>query len=255
MPQEHNHKPRRPLNENLNYGDLQDYVNNTFGVDRYTSKMGDDHDVVVLSFHVKDKYPAIDLMEFIEKGYPFILDADMSAGEEEDGKYHVFVEIPRSQKLSQQMSVLIRGVSHLCDNFDWKFRYLRDRQIVEFSEENINQYIPLDPQSYKNRLLELKNYDLREFFNRGNANIVVEEDNTITFSRPYSGELKAKFISIGSYENLKKMLPGAIDLSENSQSQVLFLTKYLGDYDINKIGNKFLIKNNDQAVIIETENW
>lgn len=254
MPKEHN-RNRRPLNENLNYGDLQDFVSETFGIDRYTSKMGDDQDVVVISFHVKDKYPAIDLMEFIERGYPFILDADMSAGEEEDGKYHVFVEIPRTQKLAQQMNVLLRGVSHLCDNFNWKFRYLRDKQIVEFNEENVNQYIPLDANSYKNRLLELKNYDLQEFFNQGGVEVVVESDNTINFSRPFSGNLKAKLLHIGDYVKLKNKLPGALDLSENSQSEVLFLTKYLGNYDINKIGNKFLIKNGDQAVIIEPENW
>jgi hypothetical protein len=35
----------------------------------------------------------MDLVEFIEKGYKFILDADMSAGEENDGQYQVFVEM------------------------------------------------------------------------------------------------------------------------------------------------------------------
>lgn len=59
--------------------------------------MGKDEDVVVISFKVKDKFPAIDLMEFIEKGYTFVLDADMSSGEERDGTYSVFVELERSK--------------------------------------------------------------------------------------------------------------------------------------------------------------
>ena len=37
--------------------------------------------------------PAIDMMEFIEKGYPFILDADISAGEENDGQYKCLLKL------------------------------------------------------------------------------------------------------------------------------------------------------------------
>jgi hypothetical protein len=81
------------LNEGLRSGDLRNYVSEVFTVDRYSSKMGEDQDIVVLGFRVREKNPAIDMMEFIEKGYPFILDADISAGEENDGQYQVFVEI------------------------------------------------------------------------------------------------------------------------------------------------------------------
>jgi hypothetical protein len=77
----------RNLSEGLRSGDLENYVSELFTVDRYSSKMGEDSDIVVLGFRVREKHPAIDLMEFIEKGYDFILDADMSAGEENDGQY------------------------------------------------------------------------------------------------------------------------------------------------------------------------
>lgn len=246
---------KQQLNENLNYGDLRDFVSETFGIDQYTSKMGDDKDVIVLSFHVKDKHPAIDLMEFIERGYPFILDADMSAGEEEDGKYHVFVEIPRSPKIAGQLSTLLKGVSHLCDNYDWRFKYLRGNSVIQFTEETITENIPLTSADYEMKMLEVKNNDLKEFFNQGNTSIVVETNNNIKFSRPYSGEISAKFLSIGNYDKIKDLIPGPLDLSESGQSKVLFLKKYLGNYDIDKIGNKFLIRNNDQAIIIEKDRW
>ena len=63
------------LNEGLRRGDLDKYVSETFSIDRYSSKMGEDSDIVVLGFTVKDKMPATDLMEFIETGYTFVLDA------------------------------------------------------------------------------------------------------------------------------------------------------------------------------------
>ena len=66
------------LSEGLQRGDLKEFVSDVFTVDQYKSKMGEDSDIVVLGFHVKEKFPAIDLVEFIERGYPFVLDADMS---------------------------------------------------------------------------------------------------------------------------------------------------------------------------------
>jgi hypothetical protein len=50
-------------------------------------------------------------------------------------------------------------------------------------------------------------------------------------------------------------LQGGIQLDEASRGQTLYLEKYLGNYDINKIGNKFLIRNNDKAVIISKGDW
>ena len=62
--------------------------------------MGEDPDVAVMSFCVKDRAPAKDLMEFIEKGYDSVLHADVSAGENEYGEYTVFVELSRTLQLA-----------------------------------------------------------------------------------------------------------------------------------------------------------
>lgn len=83
------------LTEGLRPFELEDLVYPIFEVDTYRSKMGEDQDVCVISFHVKDRAPANDLMEFIEKGYSFVLDADVSSGENSRGEYHVFVEVSR----------------------------------------------------------------------------------------------------------------------------------------------------------------
>ena len=50
------------LNEGLRPNDLQEMVYPTFEVDTFRSKMGEDHDVCVVSFQVKDRAPAKDLM-------------------------------------------------------------------------------------------------------------------------------------------------------------------------------------------------
>jgi len=74
----HNQKNNQQLNEGLRPEDLELMVYPIFEVDTFRSKMGEDQDVCVISFQVKDRDPARDLMEFIEKGYSFVLDSDVS---------------------------------------------------------------------------------------------------------------------------------------------------------------------------------
>jgi len=247
--------PQRKLNESLRSGDLKNYVSEIFTVDQYKSKMGEDSDVIVLGFHVREKEPAIDMMEFIEKGYNFILDADMSAGEEHDGKYQVFVEIQRTPELKTQLRELLNGVGQLCSCYEWKFRYQKSPNSLEFNEENITEAIPMTKDDYERKVMEIKNVDVKEFFDQGIVDVALESDNNLIFSKPYAGDIAAKFIAIGDYEDVKKTVPGPLSLDESSQSQMFFLAKYIGNYEINKIGNKFLIRNGNRAVVLEKDRW
>jgi hypothetical protein len=246
---------QRNLNEGLRSGDLKEYVSDIFTIDQYTSKMGEDSDVVVLGFRVKEKNPALDLVEFIERGYSYILDADMSSGEEHDGQYQVFVEIERSPNLPHQIKNLLGGVGQLTDCRNWRFRYQKSPNSVEFSEENIMENVPMTAEEYRSKILEIKTDDIRGVLDQGAVDVDLAEDNTLTFSKPYSGDVTAKFISIGDYETVKDTLPGALSLDESSNSQITFLNKYLGNYDINKIGDKFLIRNGTKAIVIEKGRW
>jgi len=246
---------RKKLNEGLRSGDLVRYVSDLFTIDQYKSKMGEDKDIMVLSFKVKEKHPATDLMEFIERGYDFILDADMSAGEEHDGQYQVFVEIERTPKLKEQLEELLGGVAQLCDCKTWRFRYQKELNSVEYSPESLNEHVPLTPDAYESRMLEIKENDLLDFFDQGSVELQLTENNILTFRRTFGGDIVTKFIAIGPYEAVAKTLPGALRLDESSQSEVIFLAKYLGKYDIDKIGDKFLIRNRDQAIVLEKQRW
>jgi hypothetical protein len=246
---------KRNLSEGLHSGDLKEFVSDLFTVDQYKSKMGNDGDVVVLGFRVKEKYPAMDLVEFIEKGYTYVLDADMSTGEEHDGQYQVFVELERNKNLPRNLRHLLDGIGQLTDNYDWRFRYQKSPNSVEFDDKSVLEHIPMTPEEYDNKILEIKTTDVQEFFDQGSVDIALESDNTLTFSKTYSGDIVTKFVGIGDYEDVKQTLPGALSLDESSQSQTMFLHKYLGNYDINKIGDKFLIRNGDRAVVIQKDRW
>ena len=60
------------LFEGLEAGDLARLIHPELHVDEFKSKLGDDADVVVVSFKVDSKEPANDLVAFIEKGYDWV---------------------------------------------------------------------------------------------------------------------------------------------------------------------------------------
>lgn len=243
------------LFEGLRFNDLADSIDNIFTIDQYQSKMGNDRDVMVLRFRAAGREPAIDLMEFIEKGYPFVLDADMSSGEENDGQYSVFVELERNTKAPGNIKDLLDGISQLSGVKNWRFRWHKEISGHDVVDETLSLHIPLTPEDYDLKVEEYKNLEISEFFNQGALDSIVIEDRKITFVKPFAKELTAELIAIGDYNVLKNALQGGIQLDESSRNQVLYLNKFLGNYDINKIEGHFLVRNGEKAVILSKKVW
>ena len=59
------------LTEGLGYKDLAGMMKSTMYIDDFSSKMGDDDEIVVASFYVRDRQAAIDIVNWFEKGYDF----------------------------------------------------------------------------------------------------------------------------------------------------------------------------------------
>ena len=141
---------KRLLRENLEYGDLKRLVHNELHIDEYKSKMGNDDEVCVVSFKVGGKQPAADLVAFIEKSYDYVLDADVSSGEKEDGDYLVFVEIPRTPELPEQIVQMIKDVLNLTEQTqeEWRVRYYKSTEEHPLDADALKTVIPLTPEEY-----------------------------------------------------------------------------------------------------------
>ena len=131
-------------------GDLKRLVHNELHIDEYKSKMGTDADVCVISFKVSGKEPSADLVSFIEKGYDFVLDADVSSGEKEGGDYLVFVELERTKKLPEQIIEMLDDIMNLTEQKieDWRVRYYKSVTDHELTKESLAGIIPLTPEDY-----------------------------------------------------------------------------------------------------------
>ena len=138
------------LRENLEARDLKRLVHDELHIDEYKSKMGDDSDVCVISFKVSGKEPSADLVSFIEKGYDFVLDADVSSGEKEGGDYLVFVELDRTAELPGQIIQIMEDLMNLTeqDLTDWRVRYYKSTKNYDLTADALREIIPLTPEEY-----------------------------------------------------------------------------------------------------------
>lgn len=138
------------LREGLEVGDLKRLVHTEIHIDQYKSKLGSDADIVVLSFKIKSKQPANDLVNFIEKGYSWVIDADVSAGEMDDGDYLVFVECERTRDVPSQIMSLVTDLLNVTEHkiTDWTFTYRDDDTEYRLDPQLIAQIVPLSAGEY-----------------------------------------------------------------------------------------------------------
>lgn len=144
------HPQRQLVSEGLLQGDLEYLVDNTLHFDEFNSKMGNPQDIVTVSFKVKDVMPANDLVSFLENGYDWVLDADVSTGEVADGNRLVFVEMQRTPEIYEYLQELLTDLDHLTGVKlnEWKFRWFKQQQYEDFSPERLRKIVPASPESY-----------------------------------------------------------------------------------------------------------
>lgn len=234
----------------LRQGDLKDLVYHIFEIDAYASKMGEDKNIITLSFTVKDKAPADDLVRFLEGGYGFILDSDVTAGEQSDGNYRVFVELQREKSANNNIMEILDGVKKLADIDSFKFRYYKGFKSYETTLDNLNEQVPLDPNSYGVTVSESNLNNYKNFFNNSYVEEIVMEDNILSIKKSYAEKIMFEFIDFGETMSTVKRINESIDVMD-SYPEILFLTKYLGDYNICKYGDKFVFENAGSTLVLK----
>lgn len=150
----HNKHSSNPLqlSESLAFKDMEGLLKPTIHVDEFSSKMGDDDDIIVVSFFVRDAQAAKDLMSWFEKGYDFVLDADRSPGEIRPGRYLVYVEIRRRSTAGGNIEQLLNDLNTLTefeDSTAWTMHYKNKE--IPFSRDAFEATVPLSPRAYREK--------------------------------------------------------------------------------------------------------
>jgi hypothetical protein len=190
-------------------------------------------------------------MEFIEKGYNFVLDADVSSGEDNSGEYSVFVEISRTPKLSEQIKNLTYGIKKLTGIEDFKFRYYKDNQVSEATEENFKNRIPSTANDYKGLMNKMQTENVKRFFSKTLMDDLTLEGDIITIHKHFDKKVQLQMVKDGSAESILEGIDDGYTVDEAASSEMFWLTKVLGDYNINKVGENFVFNNGNRSMLLK----
>jgi hypothetical protein len=233
----------------LRAGDLKNLVHDVFEIDTYRSKMGGDKDVVTLSFEVRDNDPAQDLVHFFESGFDYVLDADATTGEQSNGRYRVYVELERQKEVVEQILELVDGLEKLAALEDMRFRYHKQFKSKEVTQENLDDTVPVSSDAYALMTTESTMNNFKDFFSRSFLDEVHMIDDMLHIKKIYAETLSFRVLDFGDTEKVRATINESFNV--NDWGEMIFLTKYIGDYNISKYGNKLTIENNGSAVVLE----
>lgn len=234
----------------LKSGDLRDLVDKVFEIDSYKSKMGDDSEIVVLSFTVAEEQAAKDLVSFIEKGYGFVLDADNTTGEQENGMYRVYVELERNRHVPEQIMEILDGIKKLTDRDDFRFRYYKNFKSRPLDQTALSEEIPLDSATYEVIVNESNMKNFKNFFNRSYLEeINLTENDELIIKKAYADPVAFQIKDFGTNKQILESIEEKINV--NDFAEIIFFTKYIGDYNVTKFGkNTFTLENNGHTLVV-----
>lgn len=139
----------RILNEGFDFQDLVGHIDPVVSVDEYASNIGDDDEIVTVAFTVSGEQPGNDLVDWFERGYDYVLDAELSEGQVSKGKYLVFVEMKRRSFVPERIVELITDLKTLTNMTADEWTVIIDKKEYPADADKIKDAIILSPSKYR----------------------------------------------------------------------------------------------------------
>ena len=217
--------------------DLEDLVLPTFNIDLYDAKAGKNEDVLTLAFRVKIRGAAEDLESFLEKEGRWILDTDVSTGEDVSDHFLVFIEIKRNQQAAEKICSLLELIERLTGTLKWQFTYGKSLVSQAATEKTIASIVPLTKQDYEAQLEKNRVTAIEGFFDAAPFNKIVVEGDQVKLQQFFALPTPQREISF--------TLESVDQLDESAKvegTQAIWLQKTLGgNYTVEQYGDKFLV--------------
>jgi hypothetical protein len=144
----------------------------TVTVDEYAAHMGNDSEIVTLAFTIKSEAAGNDLVDWFERGYDFVLDAQVSEGEVKPGQFLVFVEMNRRSSVPKRIIELLDDLETLTaiPVKDWTI--IVDEEEYSPEEEVLKQVITISPHDYREEV-EVEEEEINEMRERAGLEVKV----------------------------------------------------------------------------------
>jgi hypothetical protein len=144
--------------------------------------MGDDKEIVTLTFIVNSEMAAEDLVGWLEIGYDFVLDASVSDGELEPGKWLVFVEMKRRTNVPNKIVTILSDLQTLTNMKVDDYEIIVDDKSYKADEDILKKVIVLLPSEYpsdEDEEVEAELNEMRNIAGLPNKKVFDEIDDEI----------------------------------------------------------------------------
>ena len=77
------------------------------------------------------------------------------------------------------------------------------------------------------------------------------EGSVITITKPFGSKVQLEIVKDGATASILEGMTDGYSVDQAASSEVFWLTKVLGDYTINKIGDTFVFNNGDRSMLLK----
>jgi hypothetical protein len=115
--------------------------------------------------------------------------------------------------------------------------------------ENIESSVPVSPDDYgiTREQTTMENY--KNFFSNSYLESVDMVEDNLLFKKMYADPLAFEFVDFGDRTKILENVDSGFNV--DAYPEILFLTKYLGDYNISKYGDNLVFENKGLALIVK----
>ena len=243
------------VKEGLKAGDLDGVVSKRFSVDQFKSKMGEDRNIMVLTFTVDGMAPAKDLERFAETGYKEVLDADATPGTLEDGKHRVFIEFARVESVDQHIRKFLDDLKNLANIEIFEFTYHKNVTPFEASAKNLADILPRTAIAYTQKINGMKLEETQTFFDKFQMMDCKLDNNIVEIKKRNADTLKFELHAFGNTNLIMNEIK-AFRIDESAMAECMFLTKYFGPYQITKTTeDRFIFSKGGESALLSKSGW
>lgn len=132
-------------------GDLKDCIIDRISIDEFEPKTGDLNEVMVVGFQVIEKAMGEDLYNFINNSAMESRDVEVSPNPNPDDYFMVFVEIDRNENALKRIREMVKDIENVTGPLPWKASTHLTDDYFPLNEQELEQYVLLDPDNYMSR--------------------------------------------------------------------------------------------------------
>jgi len=155
----------------------------------------------------------------------------------------------RTKNIASNIMEMLYGIEKLTGISDWKFRYYKDMKKYQATTENLRKKVPSSSRIYEQTMKRFRTDEMKQFFSKTIMDDLVLENNKITILKPFNVKVEFEIIEEGD----EKLIEGLeeIQVDDKATAEMFWLTKVMGNYNIQKFGDNYLFTNESKSMVLK----